>query len=211
MRVVIVGAGGHGQVVADILRKNVDRSGDVVPTGFVDDDASLTGREFLGIPVLGPVEALGAIAHDALVVAIGTNERRETICRSLMARGESLIAVIHPSAQIGHDVTVEPGAMICAGAIVNTGSRIGSAAIVNTGATVDHHTIVGSFAHVAPGVHMGGDVRVGEAALVGIGAVVLPGVSIGRRAVVGGGAVVTADVPDGVTVVGVPAKPRRHP
>ena len=208
MRVVIVGAGGHGQVVADILWKCADLHGDLVPCGFVDDDAGLAGREFVGVSVLGGLDVLVRVPHDAIVIAVGANARRAELCEAMTSRGEALVAAVHPSAQIGIGVVVEPGAMICAGAIINTGSHIGAAAIINTAATVDHHSSVGRFAHVAPGVHMGGEVRVGEGALVGIGSVVLPRVSIGKGAVVGGGAVVTSDVPDQTTVVGVPAKAR---
>lgn len=206
MRVIVVGAGGHGQVVADIIMKARAAGADVTALGFVDDDAKLFGREILGLGVLGTTHDLTEIAHDAIVVAIGSNAVRARVCSELIARGERLVSAVHPSAQIGNGVLIEAGAMIVAGAIVNTGSRIGIAAIVNTGATVDHHTFVGACAHIAPGVHMGGEVRVGDRALVGIGAVVLPRISIERDAIVGGGAVVIADVPPGATVVGVPAR-----
>jgi len=206
MNVIVVGAGGHGQVVADILLKGAASPWPLQPLGFVDDDRSLAGRQILGLPVLGSVEALETIAHDAIVVAVGSNARRHQLCSALTARGETLVAVIHPSAQIGNAVELAPGVMVSAGAVVNTGSRLGIGAIVNTGATVDHHTEIGACAHIAPGVHMGGEVRVGERTLVGIGAIVLPRTRIGSDAVVGGGAVVTTDVPDGVTVVGVPAR-----
>ena len=205
MRVIVVGAGGHGQVVADILQTSgLDARVEVI--GFVDDDPSLGAAMVLGLPVLGPVGDLQHVPHDGIVVAVGCNDRRARLCGSLSARGERLIAAVHRSAQIASNVAIEPGAMICAGAIVGTGSHIGTAAIVNTGATVDHHTHIGPFAHIAPGVHMGGEVRIEEGALVGIGAVVLPRRRVGRTATVGAGAVVTMDVSAGATVVGVPAR-----
>lgn len=96
--------------------------------------------------------------------------------------------------------------MICAGVVVNTGSVIGADVILNTGCTVDHHNRIGDHAHIAPGVHMGGEVEVGEGALVGIGATVMPRKRIGAWSVVGAGTLVTRDVPDGVVVVGAPAR-----
>jgi sugar O-acyltransferase (sialic acid O-acetyltransferase NeuD family) len=206
MRVIVVGAGGHGEVLANIVQEQAQLCGDMRVVGFVDDDPRLCGRQILGLPVLGKLDCLSGITHDAIVVAVGANCQRQLLCSVLVARGEHLIAAVHPSALIASDVVIEPGAMICAGAIVGTGSRIGTAAIVNTAATVDHHTHVGAFAHLAPGVHMGGEVRIDEGALVGIGAVVLPRVRIGKKAVVGAGAVVTTDVSDGATVIGVPAR-----
>jgi sugar O-acyltransferase (sialic acid O-acetyltransferase NeuD family) len=206
MKVIVVGAGGHGQVVADILLKNATGTAESVAVGFVDDDGALRGQQILGLPVLGTIDDLRRIQHDGIVVAIGTNARRERLCMQLLGRGERLVSAVHPSAQIGTNVTIEAGAMICAGAIVNTGSRIRTAAIINTAATVDHHSEVGEYAHIAPGVHMGGQVRVGSRALVGIGAIVLPRIRVEDDAVVGAGAVVTADVSRGATVVGVPAR-----
>jgi sugar O-acyltransferase (sialic acid O-acetyltransferase NeuD family) len=205
VKVVIVGAGGHGQVVADALLKQAEAGGSLRPVGFVDDEQTLHGSDLMGIPVLGAVSSLSTTPHDAIVVAIGNNRRRQELCARLVASGETLISAIHPSAVIGTNCDVEGGAMICAGAVVGTGSRIRYGAIVNTAATVDHHSDIGACAHIAPGVHMGGEVCVGEAAMVGIGGTVLPKVQIGAAATVGAGAVVIRDVPANTTVVGVPA------
>ena len=96
--------------------------------------------------------------------------------------------------------------MISAGAVVVTASRIGRGVILNTGCTVDHHSVIGDYAHIAPGAHLGGEVSVGALSIVGIGAVVLPRCRVGAGCTIGAGAVVTADVPDGATAVGVPAR-----
>ena len=79
-------------------------------------------------------------------------------------------------------------------------------AIVNTGASVDHDSVIGDYAHVAPGARLGGHVRVGEGALLGVGSAFLPGVSVGAWATVGVGAAVVGDVPEGVIARGVPAR-----
>jgi sugar O-acyltransferase (sialic acid O-acetyltransferase NeuD family) len=208
VKVVIVGAGGHGQVVADVLLKQAEAGGSLLLVGFVDDDQTLHHQTVMGIPVLGAVSRLSITGHDAIVVAVGDNRRRHELCAQLNAAGETLVAAVHPSAVIGSHCEVEAGAMICAGAVVSTGSRIRFGAIVNTAATVDHHSDIGACAHIAPGVHMGGQVCVGEAAMVGIGSTVLPKVRIGASATVGAGAVVIRDVPANTTVVGIPAGAR---
>lgn len=207
MKVVVVGAGGHGQVVADIFRAAARAGALERAVGYVDDRRSLDGQLLSGARVLGTIASLHDIPHDAVVVAIGDNRTRERLSRALAVPGERFVVAKHPSTVVSEDVSIGPGSMLCAGAIVNTGSSIGCGVILNTGCTVDHHSAIGDFVHIAPGVHMGGEVTVGARAFVGIGAVILPGLTIGEGSIVGAGAIVTRDVAPGVTVVGCPAKP----
>src|SRR5438445_550183 len=174
--------------------------------GFVDDDISIQGCSFLGLPVLGPISSLSNYSHDSVVIAIGDNRIRRALRKRLLSSGETFASAIHPSVVLGTDVRIGQGVMVCAGVIVHTGSVIEDHVILNTACTVDHHCNIGAFSHVAPGVHLGGEVTVGEGVLLGIGSVVLPCCEIGAWAVVGGGAVVTTDQSPGVTVVGVPAR-----
>jgi len=206
MRVVILGAGGHAQVVADLLLAMRAAGDDLRPVGYLDDDPDRLGAELVGLPVLGALADLPSVPHDALVVAIGDNRTRCRVFDALAARGERFAVARHPRAVLAAGVRVEPGAVICAGVVVNTGAVIGANAILNTGCTVDHHGRIGPHAHVAPGVHLAGAVTVGEGAFLGIGACAIPGRAIGDWAVVGAGAAVVCDVPPGATVVGVPAR-----
>jgi len=206
MRVLIVGAGGHAQVVVDILQQMGRAGSDLHPIGYLDDNPALPGQLFLDLPVLGPISHLATIPHDAVVVAIGANETREHIFTNLLARNERFLVARHPSAIVAPDVQIGPGAMLCAGVVVNTGSRIGANVILNTGCTVDHHNQIGDHAHLAPGVHTGGEVVIGAGAFVGIGAVVMPQRTIGAWSTVGAGAVVTKDIPARVVAAGAPAR-----
>ncbi|MCE5254374.1 MAG: hypothetical protein LLG45_09265 [Actinomycetia bacterium] len=124
-RIVILGAGGHAQVVADIILAMRKSDQDVDLVGFLDDEVALHGKLFLGLPVLGAINKLDGIPHDSIVVAIGKNGTRREIAERLTGQGERLVAAIHPSAVLGTTVSVVPGAMICAGVVVNTASRIG--------------------------------------------------------------------------------------
>lgn len=207
VRILILGAGGHAQVVADILLRARDAGQPITPIGYLDDDASLHGKVLVDLPVLGYTSSLGRIPHDAVIIAIGNNQIRKRLADELSAAGETFASARHPSAIIAPDVRIGSGVMICAGVVVNTGTVIGAHVILNTGCTVDHHNSIGSHAHIAPGVHTGGEVVIEEGVLVGIGATVAPRTSVGGWAVVGAGAVVTKPVPPGITVVGVPARP----
>jgi sugar O-acyltransferase (sialic acid O-acetyltransferase NeuD family) len=205
-RVVILGAGGHGLVVADILLRAHDAGQPIVPVGFLDEDEKLFGSTLLGLSVLGKTADLDAVPHDAVIIAIGDNRTRAQLFQEMEQRGERLAIARHPSAVIAPDVRIGAGTMICAGVVVNAGSVVGVNVLLNTGSTIDHHNEIGDAVHIAPGAHLGGRVAVGEGALVGIGAIVLPGRHVGPWATVGAGACVTRDVAAGITVVGIPAK-----
>jgi sugar O-acyltransferase (sialic acid O-acetyltransferase NeuD family) len=195
-------------VVVDILQRMADLDPAITVVGVLDDDPVAAGRMCLGVPVVGPIALRRMTPHDAVVIAIGSNRTREQLAVALAADNERFVTACHPSAILARDVVLGPGAMVCAGAVVNTGSVIGSHAILNTGCTVDHHNTIGECAHIAPGAHLGGEVRVGVGAFVGLGALVLPRRSVGDRALVGAGAVVTRDIAADVTAFGVPAMVR---
>ncbi|MEW5985872.1 MAG: acetyltransferase [Chloroflexota bacterium] len=208
--ILIIGAGGHALVVADVLLRMRAAGEDVIPIGYLDDNPALAGRALLGLPVLGGIASLPAIAHDAVIVAIGDNRTRARLFTTLVSQGEHLAVARHPSAVIAPDVVIGPGTMICAGAIVNPASVIGANVILNTACSADHHNQIGDHVHLAPGVHLGGAVTIGEGALVGIGATVMPGRTVGAWSVVGAGSLVHRDVPPEVTAVGAPARIMRR-
>ncbi|ODS58176.1 MAG: hypothetical protein ABS36_04640 [Acidobacteria bacterium SCN 69-37] len=204
-RIVIIGAGGQGLVVADILIAARMRE-PIEVVGLLDDDPTRTGQRVLGIPILGGIGSLPDVPHDAVVVAIGDNARREQITRDLEYRGVRLHIARHPFTSFASDVAAGPGCMISAGAVVTPGARLGPGVILNTRASVDHQSVVAAFAHVSAGATVGADVSIGERTLIGLGASVMSGRRIGADTIVGAGAVVVHDLPDGVVAVGVPAR-----
>jgi len=206
MRILIIGAGGHAQVVADILLQRQEQDNRTQPVGYVDDRLSLRGQYLLGLPVLGTLSDIPKIPHDGIVIAIGDNATRARLFASLRARGENLVNAIHPSTVISRNVHLGVGVMFCAGTVVNSGTVIGNNVIVNTNSSVDHHNYVDDHVHIAPGAHLGGNVHVETGGFVGIGASVTPGRTVGTWAIVGAGAVVTEDIPAWTTSVGVPAR-----
>lgn len=198
---VVYGAGGHGRVVADAAA-----AAGFHVLGFLDDGVPL-GREVLGWRVLGDLTWLVGKSWVALAHGIGDNVIRERVARTAGQDGFTFTAVVHPSAVVSRHARVGAGAVVLALAALNPGAVVGPGAIVNTGAIVEHDVVVGDFAHVASKAGLAGAARLGRLALLGSGANVLPGCTVGDGSVVGAGAVVVRDVPPGVVVAGVPARP----
>lgn len=183
---------------------------DYIIEGFIDDDGRRIGSSFFGYAIRGTGADLPGLRQDGVewaIPAVGDNDARLRVFQVLQAAGFCVPVVIHPSAVVSSSAQVRSGTFVAAGAVINPSSDIGSACIINTGATVDHDCEIGDGAHIAPGANLCGGVHVGELTLVGVGASVLPCVRIGRACRVGAGAAVTHDIPDGVTVTGVPARP----
>ena len=205
-RIIVVCAGGHGRVVADILAAARVAGDDELPIGFVDDTPALAGATISGLPVLGPISALRSLPHDAIVVALGDNHLRRALTERLVSSGEQPCCAIHPRATIAASVQMAAGVVICAGAIVQPGARLGRGVIINTRASADHDTTVGNFAHLSPGATVGAYAAIGDEALIALGASIVGGRRVGARSVIGAGAVVVRDIPDDVVAFGNPAR-----
>lgn len=179
------------------------------PIGAVSADGQ--GRPELGVPVLGLDAHWRNITQsqsvDALCVAIGRNDLRQEFFRNITESGHSTAILVSSSAVVSVTATLGAGCQVMPAAVVTAMTTIGEGTIVNTNASIDHDGRIGAFVHVAPGAAIGGDVTIGDRSFIGLGARVLPGVTIGVDVTVGAGAVVIDDVPDGLTVVGVPARP----
>lgn len=205
MDVVIIGAGGHGKVVRDILRAaGVHRA-----VGFIDADPSLAGKMVAGLPVLGPASELVRLAKKRVrgaVIAVGDNRTRRGYAAELDAAGLEAITAIHPAAVVAESARIERGVVICAAVVVAAEASVGEFSIINTAAVVEHECAIGAAVHLAPGSLLAGRVEVGAEAFIGLGARVIQCVRIGAGATVGAGAVVLSDVEADATVVGVPAR-----
>ena len=205
-RIIVVCAGGHGRVVADVLAAARLAGTDLLPVGFVDDTPALVGATVSGLTVLGPISALGALPHDAIVVALGDNHLRRVLTERLVSSGAQLCCAIHPRATVAASVQMADGAVICAGAVVQPGARLGHGVIINTRASAEHDTTIGNFAHLSPGATVGAYTAIGDEALIALGASIVGRRRVGARSVIGAGAVVVRDIPDDVVAFGNPAR-----
>jgi len=194
--VIIIGAGGHGKVVADIVM----RSGDKV-VGFLDDNPK--SDNIYGIPVLGSIKDYVKYPFCEFFAAIGKNEIRRKIVESM--DNVSWYTAIHPTAVISHlGVSIAEGTVVMANAVINAGTVIGRHVIVNTASVIDHDNKIGDFVHLSGGVTLSGTVEVGENTWICCGVSVSNNISIANDSVVACGAAVVSDIAVPGTYAGVP-------
>lgn len=196
-RVAVIGAGGHGAVVASTL---IAAGHEVV--GFYADVPSIWGSTVLGIPVIGPISELSSAHCSHAIIGIGDNAARKRLAQQIDI---DWMTVVHPFAWVHPEVSLGAGTIVCAGAIIQPEAQVGAHVILNTKASVDHHCRVGDYAHIAV-AHLAGRASIDEGVFMALGSTVLPKLHVGAWATVGAGAVVTKNVAPGTTVVGVPAR-----
>lgn len=205
-RLLIIGAGGHGVVVADAAAATEEWSQII----FIDD-AYPSVSKVADWDVLGDNAALRRLSKDidAAVVAVGNNDVRMSLLTDVRQAGIPLANIVHPRASVSRLSEIGGGTVLLANAVVNARAKVGEGCIINTAATVDHDCSLADGVHVAPGANLAAGVCVGERSWIGAGATVRDQVAIGSDVVIGVGAAVIRDVDDGLVVAGVPARPIR--
>lgn len=195
-KLAIIGAGGHGKVIADMAKKNGYER-----IAFLDD---CNKDDFLGCyPIIGDTDSAVPEDYD-FFIAIGNAEIRRKMTGKFSDR--NIVTLIHPDAVIADGVKLGRGTCIMAGAVINPGVVIGEGCIVNTSSSVDHDSVLGDYVHVSVGAHIAGTVCVGDGTWVGIGAVISNNISVCSNCMLGAGAVVVKDILTSGTYVGVPAR-----
>ncbi|HDL00616.1 MAG TPA: acetyltransferase [candidate division Zixibacteria bacterium] len=200
---IIIGAGGHGKVVADTARAN-EIWQDI---SFLDDKFP-NKNDVSGFGIVGKLTEIDNIDNQTtdIVVALGNNKKRFSLIQMYKEKGYNLPDIIHPTAVISASVKMNGATVIFPGAIVNADTSIGIGCIINTAVTIDHDCTIKDGVHLSPGSHLGGNVTVGKNTWIGIGTAVINNTNIGDDVIVGAGSVVISDVKDNVVAYGVPAK-----
>jgi sugar O-acyltransferase (sialic acid O-acetyltransferase NeuD family) len=196
-RLVIIGAGGHGKVLADNALKN-----GYTDICFVDDRAE---GKCMGFPIVGTSADIPSIndGKTDFVIGIGKNSVRKKIAQTYDVNWVSLI---HPSAQIAVNVSVGKGTVVMAGAVINACATVEAHCIINTRAVIEHDNVIEDYVHISPNAALGGTVHIAEQTHIGIGATVINNIEICGNCIIGAGAVIVRNIEEAGTYVGVPAR-----
>jgi len=204
---IIIGAGGHGKVVADCA-ENMNCYAEIL---FLDSHAKKVNK--VGAwPVVDTPENFLEHQQSSVdfFVAIGDNKWRKYWLEKLIESKVNIATLIHPRAVVSCYTEIQQGTLVCANAVLNPFSKLGVGCIINTSASVDHDCIIYDFVHIAPGCHLAGTVTINTLSFIGIGSRVIPGITIGKNCIVGAGSVVINNFEDSIVTVGVPAKKIRN-
>lgn len=200
---LIIGAGGHGSVVAD----SAQEQGLWGKIFFLDDKYPLITR-INDWEIVGKIGSANKYldSNIDLIIAIGENSLRIKLMELHIQMGFRMARIVHPRAYISKYAKIDEGTVVFAQAAVNSGVHIGKGAIINTGCTVDHDSTIGKGAHLSPGVHVAGGVAIGDLTWIGIGASIIHSLNIGSNVIVGAGSVILDHIIDNCKVVGVPGR-----
>ena len=201
-RLAIVGASGHGKVVADIA----EYCGWEEVVFF--DDAFPKKKTLEGWSIVGDTQNFlsSMINFNGCIVAIGDNITRLEKTNFLLLSGAPVISLIHPSAIVSKYCSIKLGSVVKANVVIDAFSKIGLACILGTSATLAHDCKLMDAVHVSPGANLAGSVEVDQCTWLGIGSTINQGLSIGKNVIIGAGSVVINDMPDNVVAVGIPSK-----
>lgn len=199
-KLILIGASGHGKVIADIAKKN-----GYSDIAFLDDDDDTVTR-CAEYAVIGKSEDAIKYADCDFAVSIGNSSIRQMFQEQLEKERLSVISLIHPNAVVAENAEIENGTVVMAGAVINSGSKIGKGCIVNTCASVDHDCIIDDYVHVSVGAHIAGNVHVGKHTWIGAGATIINNLEIAGDCMVGAGAVVVKNILCKGIYKGVPAR-----
>lgn len=197
-KVIIIGAGGHAKVIADIVRSNND-----VVAGFLDDSFT-EEKEFYGSRIIGKSSDYINYSDDcSFIIAIGNNGVRERISGSFKC---AWYTAIHSSAVVSSSAVIGEGTCVMANAVINADARIGAHVIINTASVVEHDCVIGDYSHIAPKSVVCGVTTVGKNVWLGAGSTVMHVLNICDNVMLGAGGVVVQNINEAGTYVGVPAK-----
>ncbi len=203
--IVVIGSGGHGKVILDILEKQ----GIYNILGTIDDNKEKGTTAWQDYKVIGNLSTIRGIQNlYGGIIAIGDNWIRSQVAKKIISEypNFNFVNAVHPSSSMAKDVKMGDGNVIMANTSINSSTEIGDHCIINTSSSVDHDNTLENYVTISPGAITGGNVKIGEYSTVSLGANIIHGIEIGKHTVIGAGSTVVNNIQSFVIAYGVPAK-----
>jgi sugar O-acyltransferase (sialic acid O-acetyltransferase NeuD family) len=207
-KIIIIGAGGHGKEVAQILSEQHRDSSQYEVFGFIDENKEIHGKKINGVLVLGGISWIEENKSDELkaICAVGNPKIMRLLSNKIKSLGIEFTNAIHPNAYIAPNSEIGKGVMIFQNTSISVNVKIGDFVTINVNSSISHDTIIENYANINPKVAVAGNVKIGESSFIGMGSSVIQGVTIGSFTTLGAGSIVVKDIPSNVLALGVPAQ-----
>lgn len=200
-KLIIIGAGGHGKVCAEIAQ-DMNKWNEIC---FLDDNYPSVNK-CLDFDIIGTTKAFKMFRDYDFFVAIGNNKIRAEFVNLLLNNKINVVTLIHPTAYVSKYVTIGEGTSIHQLSVINTDTTIGKGCIINTSSIVEHENKIADFVHISPNVSLGGQVIVEKLSWIGIGTTISNNVLISSNVIVGANSLVLKNISENMLVYGVPVK-----
>jgi len=205
-RIAIVGAGGFGREVFQLVNKDIYKV-----IGFID---SHLGLKNLAVEIIGGDSMIPKLIErnlaEGLCIAVGNGKIRRKIFDTSTSSKIPIFQIVHSSIVNMTSIPLGRGTIVYPNVVIMNETKIGDCVLLNSGVTLGHNVEIGNFSNINPGVNLAGGVTIGEESIVGIGSSVKENITIGNQVVVGAGSVVVNDIPDRAIAFGVPAKIHKY-
>ena len=204
-KLIILGAGGLGRIVHDVLINDPLVGEGYRIAGFLDTRQDLVLPAELSGKILGSPLDYQPKPSEVFLVAVGDPKWRRQLVAPLVAKNAEFLCYKRQAFIAGRS-HVGSGSFLTPGAIISTDCSIGSFTYVDTNVIIGHDVQIGSYCMLGAMSFIAGNVRVGEGVAIHPRATIGKGVCIGDGATIGLGSVVVKDVAARTTVFGNPAR-----
>jgi len=201
------GGNARESLLAVLAQNSIEPTWNVL--GFIDDDASLWGKEYYGFEVLGGRKMFSNFPSAQVLAVPGNPEyflKRRKIISCLGLSPDRFATIIDPSTRIAPDSKIGRNTVLMANVMVSCSVVIGNHCVVLPNTVISHDSWIGDYSLIGSNVSISGSCKISHTCYIGSGARIKDHLSIGAQCLVGLGSCVIKDVPEKTVVAGNPAR-----
>lgn len=204
-KLIVVGTGGLGRIVHDVLSQDSEVRREYALAGFLDTRADVELPPELEGNVLGSPLSYVPQADEVFIPAIGDPQWRQKLLAPLIAKGAAFYSYTR-QASVAARVRIGQGVFLTPGAVISTDCEIGDYSYIDTYVILGHDVKMGAHCMVGAMSFLAGGVHVEDCVAIHPRATIAKGITLGQGCTVGIGSVVIKNVSSQSTVFGNPAR-----